>query len=248
MDIKKAKVLGYPVSLCSYDEAVDLVCNSDNFMQIVTINPEMIELAQKNKEFDELLKSADLVVPDGVGIKIALKLRKINQEQIAGCEFAKTLIEKAASAGEKIALVGAKQEVLDLCKEKLLEEFPNLQIVYSQNGYFKEDEEQVIIENIKNSGAKYLFVALGAPKQEFFIKKCKEFGCNVKGIGVGGSFDVWAGIVLRAPKIWQKLGLEWLYRTLKQPSRFKRIFPTLPLFLFKVIMSSRSECERNIEK
>lgn len=244
MNNKRAKVLGYPVDLVSYKDALDTTVNWQDFMQIVTINPEMIELAQKNKDFDEILKTADLIIPDGTGIKLALKFRKINQEQIAGCDFAKSLIELASQRNEPIALLGAKQEVLDLTTQKLLDQFPNLQIAFKQNGYFSKDEENQIIENIKNSGAKYLFVALGAPKQEFFIKKCKEFGCNVKAIGVGGSFDVWSGLTQRAPEIWQKLGLEWLYRTIKQPERFKRIFPTLPLFLFKVIISSKSECER----
>ena len=239
MDIKYARVLGYPVARLTYDEALEYVVNYDGFMQIVTINPEMIESAQKNKEFSDVLKSAELVIPDGVGVKIALMLHGIKQEQIPGCEFSKSLIEKASRNGESIALLGAKQEILDLCVQKLIEDFPNLKISYSRNGYFAPDEENQIIEDIKNSGGKYLFVALGAPKQEFFIKKCKEKGCNVKAVGVGGSFDVWSGITQRAPEIWQKLALEWLYRTIKQPERFKRIFPTLPLFLFKVIIDRK---------
>lgn len=239
MDVNRARVLGYPVARLTYNEALDYVVNYDGFMQIVTINPEMIELAQKDKDFTNVLKSAELVVPDGVGVKIALMLHGIKQEQIPGCEFSKSLIEKASQNGESIALLGAKQEILDLCIQKLSDEFLNLKIAYSRNGYFAKDEEEQIIEDIKNSGAKYLFVALGAPKQEFFIKKCKEKGCNVKAVGVGGSFDVWSGLTQRAPVIWQKLALEWLYRTIKQPERFKRIFPTLPLFLFKVIMDKR---------
>lgn len=239
MEVKTANVLGYPVALLTYNEVLEYVVNYDGFMQIVTINPEMIELAQKNQEFSEVLKGAQLVIPDGVGVKIALMLHGIKQEQIAGCEFSKSLIEKASQNGESIALLGAKQEVLDLCMQKLSEEFPTLKISYSRNGYFSADEEEQIIGDIKNSGAKYLFVALGAPKQEFFIKKCKEKGLNVKAVGVGGSFDVWSGTTQRAPKIWQKLALEWLYRTIKQPERFKRIFPTLPLFLFKVIIDRK---------
>ena len=243
MDKKRTCVLGYPVDLLKYDEALEKVLSSENFMQIVTINPEMIEKAQNDVEFSQLLKTADLVVPDGVGIKLALKFRRVNQPQIAGCEFAKSIIEKASQRNEGIALLGAKQEVLELTCKKLTEEFPNVKIQYKRNGYFGNDEEFQIIEEIKQSGAKYLFVALGAPKQEFFIKKCKEAGCNLRAIGVGGSFDVWSGLTSRAPEIWQKMGLEWLYRTLKQPERIKRIFPALPKFLFKVIITGRSECE-----
>lgn len=165
MDVNRARVLGYPVARLTYNEALDYVVNYDGFMQIVTINPEMIELAQKDKDFTNVLKSAELVVPDGVGVKIALMLHGIKQEQIPGCEFSKSLIEKASQNGESIALLGAKQEILDLCIQKLSDEFLNLKIAYSRNGYFAKDEEDQIIEDIKNSGAKYLFVALGAPKQ-----------------------------------------------------------------------------------
>ena len=241
MPAKRTNVLGFPVDLIKFDEAIEKVLSTESFMQIITINPEMIEKAQKNNEFSDIIKNAELIVPDGVGIKLAIRIKGINQEQIAGCDFAKKIIELAAKNSEGIAFLGAKQEVLDLACEKLLQEFPNLNISYKRNGYFNNEEETEIIENIKQSGAKYLFVALGSPKQEFFIKKCKEQGCNIKGIGVGGSFDVWSGLTSRAPKIWRKMGLEWLYRTIKQPERFKRIFPALPMFLFKVIISSKSE-------
>ena len=246
MSIKRTFVLGYPVDIIGFNEALEKVLSSENFMQIITINPEMIQTAKNNPDFDTLLKNADLIVPDGVGIKLALKFQGINQEQIAGCDFAKNVIELAAQRNEGIALIGAKQDVLELTQKKLKEEYPNLKIQFAQNGYFKEEEQDRIIKEIQKSGAKYLFAALGSPKQEFFIKKCKEQGCNVKAIGVGGSFDVWSGLTQRAPKIWQKMGLEWLYRTIKQPERFKRIFPTLPLFLFRVIITGKSEREKQI--
>ena len=197
----------------------------------------MIEAAQKNEEFSDIIKNADLILPDGVGIKLALKLNGINQQQIAGIEFSKKLIENASKSNLSVAFVGAKEEVINLAIEKLKEEYSNLNVAYKRNGYFKENEEKQIINDIKNSDAKLIFVALGAIKQEKFIKKCKEEGIIACAVGVGGSFDVWAGKVKRAPLIWQKLGLEWLYRTIKQPERFKRIFPTLPVFVFKVIMS-----------
>jgi len=244
MDKKRTLVLGYPIDLTTKEDALKRVTTVQDFMQIVTINPEMIEFAQKNQEFSQILKDADLIIPDGVGVKLALKFRKVNQEQIAGCDFAKDIIRNAALNGEKIALLGAKEDVLSLCAEKLSKEFPQLDIAYKRNGYFSNDDENQIIEEIKQSGAKYLFVALGSPKQEFFIKKCKDYGCKIRAIGVGGSFDVWSGLTQRAPEIWQKLGLEWLYRTIKQPQRFKRIFPTLPKFLFKVIITSSRECEK----
>lgn len=240
----RKKVLGYDIDLVSFSEALCKVDNSireKSGMQIVTINPEMINQGHAIPEMDEILKNAEMILPDGVGIKIALKLKGINQERIAGIEFAKKVIELCAKNGYKIALFGAKQEVIEKTSENLRKEYPELKIVYSRNGYFSKEEEQQIKEDIKNAGPDVIFTALGAPKQEIFNKEMKQLLPGSVFIGIGGSFDVWSGMVQRAPEIWQKTGLEWLYRTLKEPQRFKRIFPTLPLFLIKVIIEVISE-------
>lgn len=240
----RKKVLGYGIDLVSFSEAlckVDDSIRDKSGMQIVTINPEMINQGHAIPEMDEILKNAEMILPDGVGIKIALKLKGINQERIAGIEFAKKIIELCAKNGYKIALFGAKQEVIEKTEENLLKEYPELKIVYSRNGYFSKEEEQQIKEDIKNAGPDVIFTALGAPKQEIFNKEMKQLLPGSVFIGIGGSFDVWSGMVQRAPEIWQKTGLEWLYRTLKEPQRFKRIFPTLPLFLIKVIIEVISE-------
>ena len=133
------------------------------------------------------------------------------------------------------------QPAIQKASENLRDEFQNLNITYIRNGYFSVEEESVIREEIKAVSPRVMFVALGAPKQEIFISTLKEQMPNTIFIGVGGSFDVWSGVTKRAPEIWQKLGLEWLYRTLKEPSRFKRIFPVLPLFLIQVIMETIHE-------
>ena len=240
----RKKVLGYDIDLVSFSEAlckVDDSIRERSGMQIVTINPEMINQGHAIPEMDEILKNAEMILPDGVGVKIALKLKGINQERIAGIEFAKKVIELCAKNGYKIALFGAKQEVIEKTSENLLKEYPELKIVYSRNGYFSKEEEQQIKEDIKNAGPDVIFTALGAPKQEIFNKEMKQLLPGSVFIGIGGSFDVWSGMVQRAPEIWQKTGLEWLYRTLKEPQRFKRIFPTLPLFLIKVIIEVISE-------
>ncbi len=237
--INTAKVQGFKINLLKYEEALNFVKTSlDNGenIQIVTINPEFIEAAKKNPDFANVLKYAELVVPDGVGIKLALKFKGINQEQIRGVDFAQSLIELADKNGYKLALVGAKPEVNTKLVEILSEKYPNLNIVYSHDGYF--ENEDVIIEEIKKSGANLVFTALGAPKQEFFNDKLKVSLQGVASIGLGGTFDVMAGCVKLAPPIYRKLGLEWLYRTIKQPERFKRIFPTLPLFLFHSIIEA----------
>lgn len=203
-------------------------------IHIITINPEMIMQSQGNHEFAEVINSSSLNVPDGIGIKYALKFRGEQIENIRGVEFSKNLLKIASESGFKVALIGAKEEVLQTAITKLKEEFPNLNIVYSRNGYFDSDEQ--IKQDVISASPDILLVALGAPKQEFFIKSIIDNMQGCVAIGVGGSFDVYSGLTKEAPKIWQKLGLEWLYRTLSDPKRFKRIFPTLPLFLIKCIM------------
>lgn len=225
-------ILTYNQALECAKSAID---NGEN-MQVVTINPEMVELAKKDKDFANVLKHSELVVADGVGIKIALKLKGVNQERIGGVDYSRSLIEMCARNNLRLALLGAKEEVINTVCQKLKCEFENLNIVFSHNGYF--NDENAILNEIKKARPQVLLCALGAPKQEFIIYRLKEMlqGCTM--VGVGGSFDVFAGCVQRAPLMWQKLGLEWLYRTIKQPERFRRIFPTLPIFLFESIIDS----------
>jgi len=236
MQRRQYKLLGYNIDLFSIQEAMDYanaLIDSSSSSHIVTINPEIIEYANKHEDFAKILNEAELVIPDGIGIKIGLKINGINAERITGIGFAKSLIENASKNNIPIALVGAKPNVIEKTKENLKKEFPDLNIVYAHDGYF--DDKNVIYEEIKASSPKILFVALGAPKQEEFIYELKTILPSTLMIGIGGSFDVWSGEVKRAPEIWQKMGLEWLYRTIKQPERFKRIFPTLPFFVYNVI-------------
>ena len=235
----KAYVLNCPVELINTEEALGRVSNAlENKInyQIVTINPEMVMNAQKNEAFFNILNNSDLNIADGVGIKIALKFQKINLNHIRGVDFSRELIKLASKNNLRVAFLGAKEEVINLACENFLKEYPSLNIVYSRNGYFENDDE--IIQEIKSANPQILLVGLGSPKQEELILKLKTQlnGCVM--IGVGGSFDVFSGLVKESPKIWQKLGLEWLYRTLCQPERFKRIFPVLPIFLIKCIISS----------
>ena len=241
---KKESVLGFDVDLFSFETALQYTnqhLQENKGMQIVTINPEMISLGKNNDDFGRILNGADLVIPDGVGIKLALKIKGIEQENIPGIEFAKKLIYLCELEVYTIGLLGAKEEVVQKAAKNLREDHKNLNITYVRNGYFDNQEENIIIQELKAIEPRVLFVALGAPKQEFLISKLKEQMPSTIFIGVGGSFDVWSGITKRAPEIWRKLGLEWLYRTLKEPSRFKRIFPTLPLFLVRVIIEAIHE-------
>lgn len=231
MDRNLVKIQGFDVDSFTFEQAVDWAYSKHG--QIVTINPEMISAAQKNSDFAEIINSAELVVADGIGVEIGLKILGYKVKRIAGIDLGKTLIEKFTASGKSVAMIGAKPGVVDSAIENLSKEYQNLNVVYSHDGYFDNDED--IIESVISANPDLILVALGSPKQEFFIHNLKEKLPNSTLIGLGGSFDVWAGVVERAPIIYQKLGLEWLYRTLKEPKRFKRIFPTLPLFVLKVL-------------
>lgn len=231
MDRNLVKIQGFDVDSFTFEQAVDWAYSKHG--QIVTINPEMISTAQKNPDFAEIINSAELVVADGIGVEIGLKILGYKVKRIAGIDLGKALVEKFTASGKSVAMIGAKPGVVDSAIENLSKEYQNLNVVYSHDGYFDNDED--IIESVISANPDLILVALGSPKQEFFIHNLKEKLPNSTLIGLGGSFDVWAGVVERAPKIYQKLGLEWLYRTLKEPKRFKRIFPTLPLFVLKVL-------------
>lgn len=236
---RKAKVQGFNVNLMSFDEVIKaLVCaiNDEKNVHVVTINPEIIQNAKKNFELKQIINDAEIVTPDGVGVKIALKMKGIKQEQVTGVDLSKKMLEIAADEKFKVALVGAKPEILELVVQNLKNKYENIDIVYSHDGYFTDFDP--IIKDVINSGAKFLLCAMGSPKQEFFISELKKQAKGVVMIGVGGTFDVLSGKVQLAPQIYRKLGLEWLYRTIKQPERFKRIFPTLPIFFFQSIIDS----------
>lgn len=234
----RVKLLGYDIDTFSFDEATDYALSlekQDKVSQVVTINPEMFASANKDFEFSAILRMAEMVIPDGVGVKIGLKILGHNVSRIAGVDFARRMLELSAQNNLPVALIGAKPEIIEKAKENLTKEIDDLNIVYTQDGYFNDDGR--VLADLMKAQPRLILVALGSPKQEYFISKAKQVLPYGLMVGVGGSFDVWSGAVERAPKIYQKLGLEWLYRTIKQPERFKRIFPTLPLFVLAVLAS-----------
>ena len=230
------ELLGYSIDDYSFDEAVlkakELI-DSDKVSQVITINPEMFQTADNDSSFSNIVREAEMVIPDGIGIKIGLKLTGKNVARIPGIDFAKKLLKEAALSNIPVAIIGSKEEVITKAIENLQNEISGLNIVYYHNGYFDNDEE--IYSELKNHSPKLILIAMGSPRQEKFIYEAKKKLNPALMVGIGGSLDVWSGFVKRAPKIYQVLGLEWLYRTITQPSRFKRIFPTLPLFLIRVL-------------
>lgn len=229
--MERANLLGFGIDKYTLDEAVEAAEKSCG--QVVTINPEMIDYALKNPEFADLINQAEFVIPDGIGVQLGLRIKGYKIRRIPGIEFAKRMLIE--TKGLPAAFVGAKPDVAQKAVNNLLKEIPELNAVYIHNGYFSDTD--LILKEISSANPRIVLAALGSPKQEEFIFRLKKLLPEALLIGVGGSFDVWAGEVERAPEIYQKLGLEWLYRTVKEPARFKRIFPALPLFVLRVLRS-----------
>ncbi len=236
LSMKTVKLFEYDIADTTPKEALDTalrLIEGNRPAQIVTINPEMVNYAFKNPEFSNLLKDADILLPDGIGIKVAAGILGHKINRIPGIDFAYKLLLDCEKSSIPVALIGTNEEILTKTIENIKKNMPDLKIVYTRNGFFENEEE--IYKDLQNTIPKLVLVALGSPKQEYFILGAKKYLKNGLLIGIGGSFDVWAGEIKRAPVIFQKLGLEWFYRVITQPERIKRIFPAIPVFLFRVI-------------
>ena len=235
----KIDILGVPVDKITMDAAVNKVrgfIKEEGVHTIFTPNPEIIMIADENPEFKRILTQADMVVPDGIGVVIASKIQKGERlpERVAGYDLVQNTMQDAVKHNYKYYFFGSKPKVAELAADKMRQKYPGIQIVGCRDGYFKEKDIPSIIDDINNSGANIVLVALGAPKQEVWIDTYKEQLHNVKvAIGVGGSLDGMAEIVKRAPVIFQKMGLEWFYRLICEPTRAKRML-VLPKFVLKV--------------
>lgn len=225
----RVKLLGFGIDKYDFDSAVEFAKSKRG--QVITINPEMIDYATNHPEFAHIIENAELVIPDGIGVELGLRILGNNVKRIAGIEFARRMLDEFKTL--PVALVGAKPHVINNAVKNLKSEIHDINLIYVQDGYFTDENK--VLNDIIEAQPELILAALGSPKQEEFLYKLKTKLPNALMIGVGGSFDVWSGEVRRAPKIYQNLGLEWLYRTVKEPKRFKRIFPVLPLFVLKVL-------------
>lgn len=243
---KHENILGVDVTCIEYEELkkqVTMDIKNDKKSSIVAINPEKILKARKDSELKELLNSSTYKIPDGVGVIYASKIKKGNiKKRITGIDSMEMICALSAEKGYKIFMYGAKEETISLAKKKLEEKFPKINIVGTINGY--EKNNQKIIKAINDSQAQIVFVALGSPKQEYWIRNNKDKVCANIFQGVGGSFDVFSGNIKRAPEWMQKIGLEWLYRLLKEP---KRIFRQVKLlkFIGLVMIGKKDKNEEN---
>ena len=225
------ELLGYKIFSDNKEELLKEIENKKR-VNIISGNPEVLYNGIKNEFLKNSFTKEDaLIIPDGVGTLLAAKINGIDiTEKIAGIEVMNMLLEEARDKNLKVFLLGAKEEILIKCKEKIKESYDGINIVGSNNGFFDLDNCDDLIEKINESKADILLVAMGAPRQEVFIEKYKDKLCCKIFMGVGGSFDVFAGNVNRAPQFMINIGMEWLYRVAKEPWRIKRL-GSIPKFL-----------------
>lgn len=241
--LPRINILGIPVNPVTMAEAVDYLTQRVEAAfttNVVTANAEIIMLGQNNPDYYKILQQADCVFPDGAGTVWGGRRLGFNvPERVAGFDLFLELLKVAARKNFKVYFFGSAPGIADAAREKCLKMFPGLTIVGCRNGFFQEQDNEKIIKDINNSGAQILFLALGAPKQEFWLFNHGDELKPLLRMGLGGSFDVLAGKMQRAPKWMQEASLEWLYRLYKQPSRLGRMM-VLPKFVIEILMTKYS--------
>ena len=233
----KIDVMGLKFDSMTMDEALsraEALLRGDKAAYVVTPNAEIAYEALHDVQLREMLNGADLMLPDGAGVVLASKLlRTPVKQKVAGVDFAAGLLGILERNGQSLYLLGGKPGIGELAAQKMLEAHPQLRIAGIADGYFRD--EASVIEKINASGADALFVCLGAPKQErFMVQHQQELHVHLMA-GLGGSLDAFAGTVQRAPAWMIRLNLEWLYRLIREPKRFRRML-RLPKYLWAVML------------
>ncbi len=238
--MSRIDVLGVSFDDLTMDEAVEIALG---FMQerracyACTPNPEIVMAAKGDASLRAALSGAELVLADGVGItKAAAMLGTPLKSRVPGIDFASNVISRLAQRGGSVYLLGAKPLVAEVAAEKLTQTYPGIVIAGTNDGYFTDDAP--VIEKINAASPDFLMVCLGSPKQELWMSaNAGRLSCGLMA-GPGGSLDVMAGNVQRAPETWRRLGLEWLYRVIKEPKRLGRVMK-LPAFVLEAAAEGR---------
>ena len=234
----KVSIIGVPIDRLTLQQAVETIrraWSEGRFLHVVTANAEMLYRCRQDRDLKEVIKAAELVTADGAGVVLASRILKCAVPQrVAGFDLMLACLKEAARISCPLYFLGSRQSVLEQAAAKAREEYPGINIVGCHHGYFQEEEEEAILEEICRLQPALLLVAMGVPKQEKWIARYRKRLPPCVVIGVGGSFDVLAGKTRRAPLWMQRAGLEWFYRLLKEPSRLGRT-AVLPLFLLSVL-------------
>lgn len=205
--------------------ALDYLYAGGNLKQgtLVAINAEKMLTLEDNAEVRALINDAEFKYADGISVvrSIRKKYPDADVSRVAGADLWEALMARAGAEGTPVFLVGGKPEVMAETAQKLRQQW-NVNLVGTQDGYFTAEQRPALFARIRDSGAKIVTVAMGSPKQEILMRDCRQVYPDALYMGVGGTYDVFTGHVKRAPKVWQTLGLEWLYRLFSQPSRITR--------------------------
>lgn len=202
--------------------------------QVVTINPIMMMAGLESEQFMSVLRSAELVIPDGIGVVIASRfVRDPIPQRVAGIDLMQKLLRLGSRRRYRVYFLGSTEDVVEEVVRQVNRRYPGVQIAGYHHGFFGEEEDKQRVQEIRESNPDILFVARGLDTQEPWIGRYKKQLDVPVMMGVGGSFDVMAGKVKRAPVLFQKTGMEWFYRLMKEPSRYKRML-ALPKFMWKV--------------
>ncbi|MBT9586418.1 WecB/TagA/CpsF family glycosyltransferase [bacterium] len=236
-------MLGLPLDCATMAQSVERIggyLQTPDFHLVVTLGTEMVVRAQTDASFREAVRSAALVIPDGIGTVWAARLRGFDmRERVAGVELVQVLAQRLGGR-LRVFLLGGAPGVAESAAQNLLRIAPGVHVAGSRDGYFQDDRE--VVEQIAASKANVLLAGLGFPRQELWLQKHGP-ACGVAvGIGVGGTFDVLSGRVRRAPRWMQKVGLEWLYRFALQPSRWQRML-ALPKFAMRILTGGQDSVQ-----
>jgi N-acetylglucosaminyldiphosphoundecaprenol N-acetyl-beta-D-mannosaminyltransferase len=236
--ILRVQVLGIPVDCLDMQQALaavdTMVAAESPGNYLVAINPEKIIAARRDPHLAELIKHAAILIPDGIGVVMACRfLHHVRVRRVPGADLMQRICQDSVQKRQRIFLYGAKEEINRQAVAKLERVYPGIQIVGRSHGYVCADEMPQLVDKINSSQADIVFVALGSPRQEEWMR---QFGPKLNAricMGIGGTLDTIVGNVKRAPVVFQRLGLEWLYRLICQPSRIRRQL-VLPVFAWLV--------------
>ncbi|MCT7949098.1 WecB/TagA/CpsF family glycosyltransferase [Ancylothrix sp. C2] len=243
---KKFKVLGQPVHLLQdYPTWLIQRLQQGKGSHVVTLNAEMTMQAKENPDLAAAINQAELVIPDGAGVVIYLQMYKQKVQRCPGIELAEALLKQAEQLGEKcpVYFYGGAPGIAQTAAQYWHQKTPNLKIAGITDGYINPDQQKQLCQTLKTIEPKIILVGLGVPRQELWITQNRHHCPNAIWIGIGGSFDIWAGIKNRAPYWMQKLHLEWLYRLYQEPWRWRRML-ALPHFALIALLSLKTQTQK----
>lgn len=233
---KQFPVLGLPVHLLdNYSRWLGTRLHQRLGCHVVTLNAEMAIQAERNEVLADIIRSAELVIPDGAGVVIYLRLQGQRQQRCPGIELAESILRQAGQMGScPVFFYGGAPEVAQTAARRWQEQLPELTIAGIADGYLSPEAEQELKATLQQQQPRLILVGLGVPRQELWIAQNRHLCPQSIWIGVGGSFDIWAGVKSRAPVWLRNNHLEWLYRLYQEPWRWRRMM-ALPQFALKAI-------------